>query len=222
MIEDVAKFLPLLLEGLRTTCLVTVLGIGLAIATAVPAGLARKSNNFIARLISGCFIEFFRGTSALVQLYWIFFALPLVGISFSPLAAGVIALGLNVGAYGAEIVRSGLSNVPVGQREAAISLNLSARDRLVLIIMPQALPIMIRPFNNLFIQLLKGTSLVSLVTLADITYQAKLIRTDTGQSALVFGLALIIYFALSWLITLGMTRIGDLVDYRKRAARSST
>ena len=204
MAERFLTYLPTLLAGVQVTVTVTVLAILLAVALAVPAGLGRMSGNRPVRMLAGAFIEFFRGTSALVQLYWIFFALPLVGISFSPVVAGVVALGCNVGAYGAEVVRTGFLAVPRGQADAAISLNLPRWSRFVDITLPQAIPIMIPPFNNLFIQLLKGTSLVSLVTLADVTYQAKLVRTETGDSALVFGIALAIYFGLALLITAGM------------------
>lgn len=204
MTERFLTYLPTLLAGVQVTVTVTVLAILLAVALAVPAGLGRMSGNRPVQMLAGAFIEFFRGTSALVQLYWIFFALPLVGISFSPVIAGVVALGCNVGAYGAEVVRTGFLAVPRGQTDAAISLNLPRWSRFVDITLPQAIPIMIPPFNNLFIQLLKGTSLVSLVTLADITYQAKLVRTETGDSALVFGIALAIYFGLALLITAGM------------------
>ena len=107
--------LPTLLRGLSITISLTFWGALLALAVAIIAGVARSSDNIFIRGITGFYVEVFRGTSALVQLFWIFFVLPFFGIEISAFQAGVVALGLNVGAYGAEVVRGAIKAIPRGQ-----------------------------------------------------------------------------------------------------------
>lgn len=166
------------------------------------AGLSRLSRRKALRALAGTYVEVFRGTSALVQLFWLFFALPLLGIRFTPLTAGVLALGLNIGAYGSEVVRKAVLAVPKGQKEAAIALNMTPLQRMSRVILPQAVVAMLPPFGNLMIELLKSTALVSLITLTDLTFQAQLLRSATGQTALIFSLVLVIYFVMAYAITL--------------------
>ena len=134
------------------------------------------------RWVSGFVIELFRGTSALVQLFWAFYVLPFFGLELSPLVAGVLVLGLNEGSYFAEVVRPALQSVVGGQRDAAITLHLPRWYRFRRIILPQALPVMIPPFGNALIGMLKFTALVSLVTLQDIAFRASMIRSSLGNS----------------------------------------
>jgi polar amino acid transport system permease protein len=145
-------------------------------------------------------IEFFRGSSALVQLFWAFYVLPFFGVSLSPMVAGVLVLGVNEGSYFSEIVRAGFAAVPRGQREAAITLGLPARYRFFRILLPQALPLMLPPFGNELITMLKFTALVSLVTIQDLSFRASLVGSSLGESGPVFGLTIIIYFLLALLL----------------------
>jgi polar amino acid transport system permease protein len=199
-------------QGLLVTIEVTIAAAVLAAVVSLVAGMARTSRFWVFRVLSGVFIEVFRGTSALVQLYVAFFVLPYAGIELSPFIAGTLVLGLNVGSYGAEVVRAGIAAVPIGQLEAATALDLPAWARFRHIILPQAMLIILRPAGNLFIGLLLGSSLVSLVTLADLTYQGNLIRLATGSTAEVFLSLLVIYFLLSTLIA----KMIDLVERRLR------
>ncbi|MDX1664087.1 MAG: amino acid ABC transporter permease, partial [Candidatus Promineifilaceae bacterium] len=136
----------------------------------------------------------------------IFFVLPLPPFNFSISAfqAGVLALGLNVGAYGAVVVRGAIRAVPRGQIEAAIALNMSRSLMMRRVILPQALVRMLPPFGNLLIELLKATSLVSLITLSDITFQALTLRQSVGRTTEVFTLLLVIYFLIAYPLTLGV------------------
>ena len=120
-----------------------------AILFALIAGLMKLSNNLAIRTPAVVYIEVFRGTSLLVQLYWIFFVLPLFGITLEKFTAGFIAVALNLGAYGAELVRGGIQSVPKGQWEAAYSLSMSPAKRMWRIILPQALVNMLPPWGNL-------------------------------------------------------------------------
>ncbi|HZD53574.1 MAG TPA: ectoine/hydroxyectoine ABC transporter permease subunit EhuC, partial [Woeseiaceae bacterium] len=157
--------LPALIEGLRVTLQLTVGGAAFALVLSAFAGLGRRSRRRFFRWPANLYVEIFRGTSALVQLFWFYFALPFFGIRLPALVTGVIVLGLNSGAYGAEVVRSAIDNVPRGQWEAARALNLDATHVMTRVILPQALPMMLPPAGNLLIELLKNTALVSLITL---------------------------------------------------------
>lgn len=184
---------------------VFLLGSVIAAMLAFVAGMMRLSKFRIIRFVAAVYVEFFRGTSLLIQLFWIFYVLPFFGVDLSAMMAGVLALGLNYGAYGSEVVRSAIRAVPKGQTEAAIALNMAPTLRFRRIILPQAWPLMIPPFGNLLIELLKGTSLVSLITLSDLTFQAMSLRTTVSKLEIpIFALLLIIYFVIAYAVTLIM------------------
>ena len=187
-------------DGTLITAAQFFLSAALAISIALTAGLMKLSNNFLVRGPAIVYIEIFRGTSLLVQLYWIFFVLPLFGITLEKFTAGFIAVGMNLGAYGAELVRGGIQSVPKGQWEAAYSLSISPAKRMWRIILPQALVNMLPPWGNLLIELLKGTALVSLISVADLMFEAKQINGSTFLSAQAFGSALLIYYVFARLI----------------------
>nr|WP_088090498.1 ectoine/hydroxyectoine ABC transporter permease subunit EhuC [Bacillus sp. OV166] len=192
------ELLPSLLNGAKVTLQVLVLSIIFTYLIAFIAGLGKLSKNKMIRGISTFYIEIFRGTSLLVQLFWIYFVLPFFGIELSALAAGVIAMSLCYGAYASEIVRGAILSIPKGQMEAAIALNLTPFQRMRNIILPQAIKIMLPGFGNISIELMKGTSLVSLITLGDLTYQALTMRnTYVGQTTEIFTSLLIIYFFIA-------------------------
>lgn len=196
---------PRLLEGAFITIQQTALASILAVLIAVVMGIMRLSQNMAIRGTATVYIEIFRGTSLLVQLFWIFFVLPLFGITLEKFTAGFIAVGMNLGAYGAEVVRGAIQSVPRGQYEAALALNMSPAQRMRRIILPQAILIMLPPWGNLFIELLKGTALVSLISVTDLMFQAKQINGSTFLSAEAFGTALILYYIMArFAVTPGM------------------
>ncbi len=199
--------LPALVEGLRVTLQLTVGGAGLALLLSLAAGLGRRARPRWLRWPANLYVEIFRGTSALVQLFWFYFALPFFGISLPALVTGVVVLGLNSGAYGAEIVRSAIANVPRGQWEAARALNLGNGQAMRRVILPQALPMMLPPAGNLLIELLKNTALVSLITLSELTFTAQVQRAATLETVPLFALTLLIYFAVAQVLLAGMRRL---------------
>jgi polar amino acid transport system permease protein len=199
--------LPSLLSGLLVTLEVTAGGAAVALVMAFAGGLGRLSRIGPVRVLAGAYVEIFRGTSALVQLFWVFFVLPFVGISVEPMPAGILVLGLNIGAYGSEVVRGAMQAVPVEQREAAVALNLSPARALWGIVIPQALPVMVPPAGNLLIELLKSTALVSLITLGDLTFAAQSLRADTLRTPEIFSLVLLLYFAVALVLSRGMRRL---------------
>jgi polar amino acid transport system permease protein len=199
-----AVFLPQLLEGAVLTVEIAVLGCLLAVVAGVLAALSRMYGPRPLRWLATTYVEIFRGTSALVQLFWLFFVLPQFGVTLPPFLVAVLALGLNVGAYGSEVVRGAILGVARGQWEATIALNMTRAKALRRIILPQAFVAMIPPWGNLFIELLKATSLVSLITLADLTFKAQTLNQSTFKTVPIFTLVLLMYLALSLVLTIGM------------------
>ncbi|MBA0049642.1 ectoine/hydroxyectoine ABC transporter permease subunit EhuC [Streptomyces sp. AJS327] len=192
------------LPGIWVTIQVTVLSSALAAVVSFAIGILRTSRFWIVRFLAGTYFEIFRGTSALVLMFWMFFSLPLFGWQLVPMWAGVSALGLTYGAYGSEIVRGALAAVPPAQREAGIALSFTRAQRLRRIELPQAWPEMVPPFNNLLIELMKGTALVSVITVADMTFAGNLVRLGDNESAPIYTLLLVLYFVLAFTLTRGM------------------
>lgn len=197
-------FLPGLLQGALLTIEIAVLGSVLAVVMGVLAALARLYGPAPLRWLATVYVEIFRGTSALVQLFWLFFVLPQFGLLMDAFTVAVLALGLNVGAYGSEVVRGAILAVAPGQWEASIALNMSRAQMLRRIILPQAFIAMIPPWGNLFIELLKSTALVSLITLTDLAFKAQQMNQSTLKTVPIFTLVLLIYLVMSLAITIGM------------------
>ncbi|MFD9631909.1 ectoine/hydroxyectoine ABC transporter permease subunit EhuC [Streptomyces violascens] len=193
------------LPGIWITVQLTVYSAALAAAVAFGVGIARTHRSRLVRFLAAAYTEIFRGTSALVLMFWLFFVLPpLAGWQLVPMWAAVLALGLSYGAYGAEIVRGALNAVAPAQREAGIALSFTPWQRMRLVLLPQAVPEMIPPFCNLLIELLKGTALVSLLGVGDVSFAAYLVRLATQDSAQIYSVTLVIYFVLAFGITRGM------------------
>lgn len=216
--EFVVQYGPRMLSGVGITVLQLICAAALAIAISLIFGLMRLSKSIAVQGVATVYIEFFRGTSLLVQLYWIYFVLPLMGLTLEAFTAGFIALGLNFGAYGAEIVRGSIQSVPKAQWEAALALNMSPALRMRRIIIPQTFPYLLPPASNLMIELLKATALVSLISVVDLMFIAKQINATTWLSAQAFGTALLVYYALArfvltpflrWLEVLAARRLGS-------------
>ncbi|QSX08442.1 ectoine/hydroxyectoine ABC transporter permease subunit EhuC [Alkalibacter rhizosphaerae] len=201
---SIIELITSLLSGLRVTVTVAFFGIVLAFFLSFAAGFGRLSKYKIVRVVATVYAEVIRGTSLLVQLFWIYFALPIIGIRLSAMMAGILALGLNGGAYGSEVVRSSINSIPVGQTEASIALNLTPRRRMWRIILPQAFVQMLPGFGNLQIEILKGTALVSLITLGDLTYRANVLNASTMQTTTIFVILLAMYYLIAWPLTRGV------------------
>ncbi|WP_163509365.1 ectoine/hydroxyectoine ABC transporter permease subunit EhuC [Fodinicola acaciae] len=206
MFNDFGHIAATILAGLPATLAATVGGVLLTIPLSFAAGLALLSKHRWVRFISRVYVEGLRGTSEVVQLFWIYFVLPaLIGFQLVPLWAGILVLGLNHGAYGAEIVRGAVQSVPQPQHEGAIALNLTATQRMWRVILPQAVVEMIPPFNNLFIQLMKSTALLSFITVTEIANQGEILRPQFGsQLLLIYLVELVLYLLIALLITAAM------------------
>ena len=201
---DWSGYLGLILQGALVTIQLTVMGCALALVMAFLGGLGRLSRFAPVRWLATAYIEFFRGTSIFVQLFWAYFVLPLMGFDLTSLQAGVLALGLNVGAYGSEVVRGAVQSIGKEQFEACVALNLSRFQTMRHVILPQALIVMMPTFCNNAIELLKATAIVSLISLSDMTFQAQVVRAQTGNTFIPFATILVLYFLMAVTISTAM------------------
>tara|TARA_R110002124_G_scaffold61155_3_gene167467 strand:- start:638 stop:1303 length:666 start_codon:yes stop_codon:yes gene_type:complete len=204
-----------LVAGTLITIAQFVLAALVAVVAALLSGLMKLAPSKPVRGIATVYIEIFRGTSLLVQLYWVFFALPLFGISLDKFTAGFVTVGLCYGAYGAELVRGAILSVPKGQWEAAVALNMSPMRRMWRIILPQALVGMLPPWGNLMVEILKGTALVALISVTDLMFETRQINNNTFLSAQAFGTALIIYYVFARFLITPLMRWMERVMARK-------
>jgi polar amino acid transport system permease protein len=190
------------IDGALVTGLLFFCSLALATVLAHVFGLMLLSSSPAVKVPAVVYVEFFRGTSLLVQLFWLFFVLPLFGITLEPFLTGFLAVGLNLGAYGAQLVRGAIRSVPRGQWEAAYALSMSPAKRMRRIIIPQALAIMLPAWGNLVIELLKSTALVALIAVPDLMFEARQINNSTYLSTWTFGIALLVYYVFArFLIT---------------------
>lgn len=194
---DWTAYLPMLWQGAVVTMTITLASIAVGAVLAFFFGILRVEGGPILSAIALCYTEVFRGTSLFVQLFWFYYALPLVGLSFDPITTGILVLAAHAGGYGAEIVRGALSSVSTQQLEAARALNFSRFQTLFRISLPQAVVEMMPAFGNLAIETLKLSSLVSLISIADLTFAAQSIRNITLDSASIYSITLLCYFAMS-------------------------
>jgi polar amino acid transport system permease protein len=201
-VEFLAEYGSRFADGLVVTGLQFASSLAFATVLAHLFGLMLLSSNGTVRGGAVAYVEFFRGTSLLIQLFWLYFVLPLFGVTLEPFVTGIVAVGLNAGAYGAQLVRGAIESVPRGQWEAAYALSMAPAKRMHRIIIPQALAIMLPAWGNLVIELLKSTALVALVTVPDLMFEARQINSSTYLSTWAFGTALILYYVFArFLIT---------------------
>jgi polar amino acid transport system permease protein len=197
-------YLPALLKGAGVTAFIAIASTTIGAALSFMLGIARVEGGPILSRLTLVYVEFMRGTPLLVKLFWLYYALPLLGVSLDPMTTGITGLSLNISAYGAEIVRGGLQSVPDAQHEAARALNFSRAYTLLHIFLPQAIVEMMPAFGNLAVQNLKDTALVSLISIADLTFQAQQLRNITLDSARIYSLTLIGYFIMALALSVSM------------------
>ena len=205
--QTVIDSLPSYAGPLWVTVQVTVGSAALALVVAFGLGLMTSSKRLLVRAPARTVVEFIRGSSVVVQLFWFAYAMPqLLGIQFDyAILAGIFALALNYGAYSSEVVRGAIAAVPKGQLEAATALSFSPFQKMRLVILPQAWPEMIPSLCAFAIMLLKASALVSLVNIIDITAWAGVLGSRPGQDRLLhYAVILVAYFIMAWLIWTGM------------------
>ncbi|WP_343315545.1 ectoine/hydroxyectoine ABC transporter permease subunit EhuC [Brucella sp. BE17] len=206
-----SAYLPMLMKGASVTMTITLAAIAIGALLAFVFGILRVEGGPVLSAIALCYTEVFRGTSLLVQLFWFYYALPLVGLSFDPVTTGILVLAAHAGGYGAEIVRGALSSVSPQQLEAARALNFNRFQTLFRISLPQAVVEMMPAFGNLAIETLKLSSLVSFISIADLTFSAQSIRNITLDSTSIYSVTLVCYFAMSLVLMVAVKVIERLV-----------
>lgn len=191
-----------ILQGLGITLEVTAYGLVFAIPFALVFGVAQFLTTGMTRFLVTAVIEFWRSSAVVILLFVFYYVLPVMGVTLSALTVSALVLGLNTGGYASQAVRAGLQSVPAGQREAAMALGLSRPAILFLIELPQALVAMSPTFVNNLIQLVKATSLVSMVTLTDMTFRAKEIAQTEYNPVAIYSALLLAFFAVCYPIAL--------------------
>ncbi|RWA81172.1 ectoine/hydroxyectoine ABC transporter permease subunit EhuC [Mesorhizobium sp.] len=194
---DLNFIVAVLAKGVMVTVIVTLGASLVAIVLGLVVGVTRVSAHWQLRWFSAVYIEFLRGTSLLVQLYWWFFVLPIFGIFLSPWSVGILGIGLNASGYAAEYVRAAIQAVDRGQYEASTALNLSRLKMMRRIILPQAMRAMLPTWGNMLIDVLKGSSLVFFITITEFTSAAKQVADVTGDYMLFFAVALFGYYVIA-------------------------
>lgn len=203
---------PRLWDGLVLTIQLTLISGVLAFVVAVVLGLMAGSTKKLVRIPARFIIEFFRGTSLLVQLMWLFYVLPLFGPSLGAMLVAVFALTLNYGAYGAEAVRASLTSVPQGQWEATVALSMSWPHKIRRVIFPQAWALMLPSLTNLWVHLLKGSSIVYIIGMSEFTFELLQLRRTTDWFFALAVVGLLVYF----LIALVLTQLMRLLEVRAK------
>ncbi len=199
--------LPVLLRGALLTLWISVLALAAATILGVIGAVLRTSRFRLLRAVGTTYVEVFRNTPLLIQIFFVFFGLPRVGIRFSGLVSGLLALSLYTGAYNTEVFRAGLEAVPRGLHEAAAALGLSAWQRFRLVVLPVALRIVLPALGNNFVALVKNSSLASTIGLVELTFLARDLEAWTFRSFEVYGLATLIYLALVVGLSLALRRV---------------
>jgi polar amino acid transport system permease protein len=200
-----ARNWPLLLEGLRATVELTVVSLAIALPVGLVAALLRLSHRRALAVFAGGFIAVFRSTPPLVQLFWAFYALPLlIGVRFAPFTAAVLMLSLQSAAFFAEVFRGGIVSIERGQWEAGRAIGMTRTALMRRIILPQAVRRMIPAFMERVIELMKTTSLVSSIAFADLLYQAMVLSTSTYRPLEIFSAAALLYFIVLFSLSLAM------------------
>jgi polar amino acid transport system permease protein len=192
-----------------TVQLVLMAGV-LGTAMSILSGLAGLSPHRTIRWINQIYVDFFRGSAAIILLFWAFYTLPVFSesLSFSPMQAGVVVLGLNMGGYGSEVVRGAVRAVDRGQYEACTALSIVGVTRMRYVIFPQAVLAMLPPYGNLLIEMMKATALVSLITLPDIIFTSRsLIQINELSTFQGFMIALVLYYIIAQGLAFGVRRL---------------
>lgn len=214
--DIIIHYFPFLVKGAVLTLQISLLSLVLGLIFGLTAALCKLSDNILLRWPAAFYVWLIRSTPLLVQLFIIYFGFPEMGIDLGPYMSGVLGLALNVGAYNAETIRGGIISVPAGQSEAARSLGMSSALCMKRIILPQALRIIIPPLGNNFIILIKDTSLVSTITLVELTLTAQRLIGSTYKPFEMYIMAAVLYAILTSAAALLLSR---LEKYTRKEAR---
>ncbi len=194
---SVENFLPILLGGAIVSTQVAAGALLVAICGGLALALLSQSRAAPPRWIAACYVELIRGTPALAQLFIIYFGLADLGLGMPPMVAAIVGLGVNGSAYLAEVFRAGIQAINRGQTEAAVSLGMTPAVAMRFVVLPQATRVMLPPFVNYSVQLLKDTSLISAIAAPEIMFRARNLVMETYESMTIYLLVAAIYLSIS-------------------------
>lgn len=210
--STVAVF-PQLLSAVPVVLQLAFGAMALALVLGLFLALARLSGSNLLKSVTTGFVEVMRGTPLLVQLVYIFFVLPSIGVEIDPIPAGIIGLGLNYAAYLSEVFRSAILSVENGQTEAALSLGYTPTMTLWKVVIPQSFVVSLAPIGNYFISLIKDTALTSVIAVTEILKAANMLNSQTFQTTEIYTAAAILYL----IISLPLSRAVVLLERKVRA-----
>jgi arginine/lysine/histidine transport system permease protein len=212
------KYYGFFIDGTSITLFLSFFGVALGVILGVLLALMKLSKNILLKSFSSAYIELVRGTPLLVQLYIIYYGLPrLIGLDFGDITLGIVAISLNSAAYVAEIIRAGILSIDKGQIEAARSLGMPYNMAMIKIIIPQAFKNILPALGNEFIVLIKESSIVSVVGIHDLMYNADTVRGNTYLPFEPLIVAALIYFVITFILS----KLLNLLERRMRAGDSS-
>lgn len=212
--EWIKTWAPLIAGAAGLTVVICIASIALAIVLAVLGALGRLSTNPFINGLASLYVSLVRGTPLIVQIYFIYFALPSLGIILPALPAGIFALGFNYGAYLTEIFRAGIQAVPAGQREAGSALGMPDRLVMLRVVLPQATRIVTPAIGNEFIAMIKDSALVSIIGVREVLWNAETAGRPRNNTIEAFIIAALIYWVLTIIFSLFQERL------ERRMARS--
>ena len=204
---NLAEWMPQLLQGLVVTLEITGLCIAMGICLGLVLAIARLYGGPVTYWIATVYINFFRGTPVLVQLFLVYYGLPTLGVRFSPFFSGVLALGLNTAAYQAEYFRGAIQSLPAGQMLAARSIGMGRLQAVRWIILPQALRLVIPPWSNELILMLKYSSIVFFATVTDLMGAGLVLASDTFRYFEIFIVVALMYLGVVLVLSWGLHRL---------------
>ena len=204
------RVFPFFVEAAWITVQISALSLLLGLIVAALIATAKMSRSLPLRALGTAYVSLFRGTPCLIQLFVLYFGGPQVGINLEPFAAGVIGLGLNIGAYMAESIRGAVLGVDRGQAEAARTIGFSRLQTMRLVVLPQAARLMIRPLGVNAVALVKGSALVSTISVVELTYTAQRFIGSTYKPFEIFGIAAVLYMVVVYIVP----RAVDMLDKR--------
>jgi len=203
-VEQIPYFSRVLLEGAVVTIEVTTGAFAIAIVLGLPLAALKVARIPGLRLAIDAYIEVFRNIPPLTQLFIIYFGLAYVGLRFDPVPAAILGLGLNGAAYCTEIFRAGFAALHHGQREAALAIGMTPAMAMRYVIIPQAWRIVLPPLGNYGIGLLKDTAVCSAIAAPEILYRSRNLATETFETPIIYLLAAVLYFALTFPLARGV------------------
>ncbi len=215
--DAIWEAIPILLQGVQLTIVITLVGLFFGFILGAMAGLFRISRSWYLQKLAGAYIETIRGTPLIVQVMFLYFGLPLVlGMRIPPLTAGIVAIAVNAGAYIAEIVRGAVQSINVGQYEAGRSIGLTRGQTMAFVIWPQAFKRMIPPLGNQFIISLKDTSLLVVIGVGELTRSGQEIIATNFRSFEIWLTVAIMYLVLTMTISKILAVVEDKLVFSRR------